>query len=162
MIPCVVSYGETLTWTRSPFITLILCFFILPERTPLTMTWLSHSISMVPPPSTRVTIPSSWIKSFRLNGPPSKYRFFLLQTLSSIFGASVKTAFQGIIEKPLFPHYWHHPCYGCHSVIYSPYVNKPRDYFVRGSGFFTQPRYTGKVKPLSRKRESTKTRKRKY
>ena len=71
IIPWEVSYGETLTWTRSPLMTLILCFFILPERTPLTMTWLSHSISMVPPPNTRVTVPSSWIKSSRLNGPPS-------------------------------------------------------------------------------------------
>jgi len=46
--PCEVSYGETLTWTRSSFITLILLFFIRPQRTPLTITLFSHSISTVP------------------------------------------------------------------------------------------------------------------
>lgn len=61
--PCEVSYGDTLTLTRSPWITLILCFFMRPESTPRTITLFSHSISMVPRPITRVTIPSSSIKS---------------------------------------------------------------------------------------------------
>jgi hypothetical protein len=69
MRPWAVSYGETLTWTLSPTITLILFFFIRPERTPVTLIPLSHSISILPPPSIRVTRPSKCIKSSLLNSP---------------------------------------------------------------------------------------------
>jgi hypothetical protein len=67
------------------------------------------------------------------------------------FGLQSKPHFKGLLRNPSF-----HTIDITHATIvilsfYSPYVNKPRDYFVRGSGFFTQPRYTGKVKPLSRK-----------
>jgi len=55
--------------TRSPFITLILFFFILPESTPRTMTLFSHSISTLPRPRIRVTNPSSSIRSLRLKAP---------------------------------------------------------------------------------------------
>ena len=46
--------------------TLIRCFFILPESTPRTVMSLSHSMLMLPPPSTFLTTPSNCIRSFLL------------------------------------------------------------------------------------------------
>ncbi len=112
---------------------------------------------MVPPPSTRVTIPSSWIKSFRLNGPPSKYRFFLPQTLSSIFRVQSKPHFKGLLRNPSFHTIDITHATGVILSFYSPYVNKPRDYFAQG--FSTLSPNPDKPEKQNLYHESTKVRK---
>ena len=108
MIPWVVSYGETLTWTRSPLITFILCFFIRPERTPLTVTLLSHSISIVPPPKTLVTVPSNWIKSSLLKAVLSLFiSIFIILSLKTFYVKSVIMKFFLMILKPNGCALWH-------------------------------------------------------